>query len=176
MITVRRIKFGESRLYREIRLASLKESPAAFASTYEAASERGDSSWREQSDGSAHGADRATFLALADQKPVGIAALYRDDLKRENGEVIQVWIEPAYRGGEVAKELLQAVFSWAQENEFRALSAWVNVENERAIRYYQRNGFQRTNEIRPLKVGSCAMTCLLMKQISPAYRSNGERS
>ena len=78
MITIRRLNAGEGMLYREARLASLKESPEACSSNYAAAISRSEQSWHEQADSSATGTDRATFIAMGDT-PVGLAALYRDE-------------------------------------------------------------------------------------------------
>jgi hypothetical protein len=50
MITIRRIRPGEGRLFREMRLKSLEESPSAFSTTFQYAVERTLESWREQAD------------------------------------------------------------------------------------------------------------------------------
>ena len=64
MITVRRIKVGESDLYKQIRLTSLQDAPYAFSSTHKSALQRSANSWREQVDNTAQGSDRATFLVF----------------------------------------------------------------------------------------------------------------
>lgn len=51
----RRLKMGEGVLYKEVRLASLKDSPEAFSSSYGDALGRSEESWREQADASAVG-------------------------------------------------------------------------------------------------------------------------
>jgi len=68
---------GEGELYKLMRLASLRESPFAFGSTYESAQLRTPESWAEQADSTAQGSDRSTFIALCGDVPIGIAALYR---------------------------------------------------------------------------------------------------
>jgi hypothetical protein len=75
MISVRRIQIGEGDLFKRIRLASLRESPSAFASTYESALNRSSESWSEQADSTAQGSDRSTFIAFSGDSPIGIAAL-----------------------------------------------------------------------------------------------------
>lgn len=55
MIRVRRIQKGEGDLFKHMRLTSVRESPSAFAITYEAALTRSAESWREQADSTAEG-------------------------------------------------------------------------------------------------------------------------
>jgi len=141
MYRIRRLNIGEAELYKSVRLASLLDSPEAFSSRYEDALVRSDASWREQTDSSAHGPDRATFVVLTDGKPAGLAALYRDDHEAGVGELIQMWISPEFRGGSAAKALLDKLFAWAAENEFDRVKAEVEVGNLRALRFYQRYGF-----------------------------------
>jgi hypothetical protein len=73
MISVKRIQIGEGELFKRMRLTALRESPFAFASTYEAAPRRSPESWREQADSTAQGSERSTFIALSDASPIGVA-------------------------------------------------------------------------------------------------------
>ena len=141
MITVRRIRIGEGGLFRQMRLTALRESPSAFASTYESALSRSQKSWCEQADGTAQGPDRATFIAFSDDLPIGIAALYRDKARMDAGEVLQVWVAPEYRSTGVALNIMDAVFQWAGENGFRTVIATVKKGNGRAFKFYRKYGF-----------------------------------
>ena len=76
----------------EMRLKSLQESPSAFSTTYQSAIERTAESWREQADRSAKGTDRCTFFAFTGSSPVGIAAVYINASKKDEGEIVQVWV------------------------------------------------------------------------------------
>lgn len=140
MSIIRRLNQGEAALYREVRLASLRESPGAFASRYEDAIARSDRSWRDQADASAAGRDRATFIIL-DGEPVGLAALYRDPHAREEGELIQMWVAPEKRGGPLAAELIGEIFRWAADNGYSRVRAEVMRDNPRALRFYRKCGF-----------------------------------
>jgi ribosomal protein S18 acetylase RimI-like enzyme len=165
MISVRRIKIGEGSLYKRMRLASLSDSPHAFATTLESANSRGLDSWNEQADSAAVGVDRVTFFAFFNDDPVGIAAFYRDDQNKDWGEVLQFWVDPAQRGGAVAGILIEEIFSWARKQAFKHLCAWVTKENERAIRFYRKYGFELTNEIKPLCPNSNLVSCLMIKEM-----------
>lgn len=146
MVSVRRIRVGEGELFRQVRLTALRESPAAFSSTFEQASKRTPESWSEQADLSAVGPDRATFLIFSENAPIGIAALYRDMAQVGTGELIQVWVSPEYRGTGAAGTLMEAVFVWARENGFRRILAGVNPGNARALMFYQRLGFSMVGD------------------------------
>lgn len=138
--TVRRLNLGEADLYRSVRLESLKEAPEAFSSTYESALSRTEESWQAQADASASGRDRATFIVLADQ-PIGLGALYRDHDRPDEGELIQVWVSPEARGGQVATDLMSAIFDWAAANGFQTIRAEIFRNNSRALRFYEKYGF-----------------------------------
>ena len=139
--TVRRIRMGERELYKLMRLASLRESPFAFGSTYESAVQRSPESWAEQADSTAQGSDRSTFIALCGDVPIGIAALYRTGEGSDVGELVQVWVAPEQRSQGVAIDLMDAVFEWAGANGFRTVVAGVTKENARALRFYRKHGF-----------------------------------
>jgi GNAT superfamily N-acetyltransferase len=146
MRAIRRIQIGETDLFKQMRLASLRDAPYAFSSTYESALRRSAKSWCEQADSTAQGSDRATFIAFSDDAPIGIAALYRLSEKPDVGEVLQVWVAPEYRGIGVARNLMDVVFGWAGDNIFRAIVARITNGNTRALRFYRKYGFAHTNE------------------------------
>ena len=153
MLTVRRIGLDEGTRYRDIRLTSLADSPDAFSTTLESANARSLQSWSDQADAAAAGQDRAIFMALYDDQPVGIAALYRDTEDQGLGDVVQVWVASAHRGGRVAGALLDSLVSWARDSGFERLSAWVNDENRRAARFFGKHGFEMTSETEPFRPG-----------------------
>jgi ribosomal protein S18 acetylase RimI-like enzyme len=125
---------------------ALKEAPYAFGSTYDSALKRSDESWREQVESSALGSDRATFVVFSDNVPIGIAALYRDKENGDTGELLQVWVHPEFRGTSVIWDLMDEIFQWAAENNFREVLAGVTKENTRAIKFYSKYGFTAMDE------------------------------
>ena len=165
MLTVRRIGLDEGTLYREIRLDSLADSPGAFSTTLESASGRSLDSWREQADDVAAGPDRAIFIALCDDQPVGIASLYRDTEDQGLGEVVQVWVALAHRGGRVAGALLDSIVSWARDSGFERLSAWVNDENRRAARFFGKHGFEKAGATAPFRPRSEDVARLMTRTV-----------
>lgn len=141
MITIRRIGTGEADLYKQIRLSALRDAPYAFTSTYDLALQRSPESWREQADRSAQGSDRGTFIAFSNHTPIGMAALYRLEGQADIGELLQVWVSPESRGTNVIWDLMNFVFKWAKENNFRRIIAGVTKGNARALKFYSKYGF-----------------------------------
>ena len=146
MITVRRIQVGEIELYRQIRLASLQDAPYAFETSYDTAVQRSAEIWRERAEGGVKGTDGATFFAFSQELPIGIAALFRIKGQTDVGELMQVWVSPDYRGTNVAGDLMNAIFKWAEENNFRRIIAGVTNANARALKFYTRYGFSIMDE------------------------------
>jgi ribosomal protein S18 acetylase RimI-like enzyme len=157
MTITRRINLGEWEPYRSIRLESLRESPDAFTSRYSDALARSEQSWAEQVDSSAEGPDRATFIAIRDS-PVGLAALYRDEMDSDLGELIQMWVAPEARGGSVGNDLLAELFRWAGCNRFSRVKAEVMSSNPRALRFYEKSGFTVSAEVSILTAPSVVLT------------------
>jgi ribosomal protein S18 acetylase RimI-like enzyme len=169
MISVRRIRIGEGELFKQMRLTSLRESPSAFASTYESALRRSPESWSEQTDSTAQGSDRSTFIAFSGDSPIGIAALYRTGEETKVGELLQVWVSPEYRSQGVAVDLMDAVFQWAGENGFRTVIVTVAKGNTRALRFYRKYGFKPSNIA---SLDGSDDPVVLMKEVEHAHASD----
>lgn len=88
------------------------------------------------------GPDRATFVVIT-ERPVGLAAIYRDAGDTSAGELIQMWIAPEHRGGPLASELLEALLDWAARQGFGTIRAEVTPGNSCALRFYQKCGFSQ---------------------------------
>jgi GNAT superfamily N-acetyltransferase len=145
-MTIRRIQMGEMELYKQIRLASLKDAPYAFETTYESAVQRSDEAWRERAESGARGNDGATFLVFSEDRQIGMAGIFRSQGQIDMAELMQVWVDPGYRGSMVAWDLMDAIFGWAKENDFRRIIAGVTKVNPRALTFYTRYGFSRMAE------------------------------
>jgi len=147
MNEIRRIRPGEGRLYRSLRIAALKDAPEAFQTTYEEALAKGDGLWAAQADGAATGQDRASFLAFADGEAVGLASVYcrhdalaATDIDAE-AELLQVWLAPGFRGTGLSHELVAVCIRWSAEAGIRRLVAEVKEGNDHARRFYLGLGF-----------------------------------
>lgn len=159
---IRRLKPGEFDLYRRLRLESLRESPEAFLTSLESARARDEAGWTAQADGAASGPDRAIFILLADG-PAGLAALYRDSVLPAEGELVQVWVAPSFRGRGAAAALMDAVFEWAASNNFMTVRAEIARSNPRALNFYKKYGFTPP----PSRADSEAEPWLLIRHCRP---------
>ena len=143
MVSIRRIRKGEGQVFRAVRLAALADSPDAFGSSYESALARTPESWVGQSDSTASGGQRSTFLAFDEGQTVGITALYRDPDEALRGELLQVWVAPGYRGTGLAGRLMDAALDWARAVGILRAVAGVAETNHRVIAFYEKHGFVR---------------------------------
>lgn len=119
--------------FREVRLASLAESPAAFGSRYadwvDAPVERWQSRLAQVS---------FNLVAREGTHVVGVASgQVVDD---EWVELISMWVAPAMRGTGAAGQLIDRVVEWAAESS-RSTFLMVHSDNTRARTAYERTGF-----------------------------------
>jgi ribosomal protein S18 acetylase RimI-like enzyme len=140
-IKVRLLDEADWREYRRIRLESLQQSPAAFASTYDDEAALPDSAWQERMR-TAH-----RLLATRDQQPVGVVSLGVEEADG-TGEVAELWVAPEARSSGVAWRLVEAATERATALGLRTVSYWVSTENARALGFATNFGFRLTSERR----------------------------
>jgi ribosomal protein S18 acetylase RimI-like enzyme len=142
-VTVRALGGEEWQAYRQVRLAALKESPEAFASTYDAEVEYDEELWRLRL------ARSERLLASDGEEPVGIASLGQAE---EDGvaELFGMWVTPVRRGSGVAWRLTEAAAQHARAAGRRALKLWVSTDNGRAVAFFSSFGFRPTDQRRPM--------------------------
>lgn len=145
-LTVRRAGPQDWRTYRDLRRASLLDSPRAFWTTYAQAATLTEADWRER-------LEWPLWIAYADTSPdpaqppapVGLAALWRSP-QAPDGEIIlvQMWVATWVRGRGAADALLRTVIDFAREQGWTRLVLEVAEENARARAAYRRLGFIET--------------------------------
>jgi RimJ/RimL family protein N-acetyltransferase len=132
-------------LFREVRLAALRDAPYAFASTLEHERTVDEEHWRERL------ANRAQFAAVLDGEIVGTAAGIDSDKKI--AALISMWVAPRARGKGAGQLLVDAVLDWARKAGYGSVSLWVADGNKAAERLYLRCGFTRTGVVQPIHPG-----------------------
>lgn len=137
-------RLGEEdwRIWREVRLAALADTPASFAATLEEEQAIQADGWR------AMVRDAATFVATARGTAVGAAAGLHRASAQERG-LGAMWVAPQWRGRGVAALLAAAVTSWARSEGALAVGLWVPGDDARARRFYEHQGFRATGLCRP---------------------------
>lgn len=156
MIRVRRIESDEAEVYRAVRLAALEESPAAFATTLDAATGFESDVWEERVRTASVGIHSVIFLAFDDQEsPIGMVAVLEGDPERTTAELVSMWVAPSGRRQGVGASLVERAVSWAAESGFGRVELWVTEGNHAAEALYRKLGFVVTGDVKPLPSDPC---------------------
>jgi GNAT superfamily N-acetyltransferase len=124
------------KLWRELRLAALADTPSAFGSVHADWVDAPEERWRE----------RLTLpgcyqvIASLDGTPIGMAGGLPAD-EPDVAELVSMWISPAGRGKGVGDALMAAIEDWARGTGALTLELAVADGNEPARNLYLRNGF-----------------------------------
>ena len=135
-ISIRQLTPGDAALFRSIRLAGLREAPAAFGSTFEVEFTKPLAWFFDRLRGS------VVFGAFCGSRIVGTAGLVirSEEKEAHKGLLWGMYVRPGARGTGIAQRLVEAVIAYARPRvELVQLS--VVVGNERARRLYARLGF-----------------------------------
>ncbi|MBB5368244.1 MULTISPECIES: GNAT family N-acetyltransferase [unclassified Janthinobacterium] len=144
-ITVRATTPTDWRALKAIRLAALLDAPTAFGVSHASAAAQTDEEWHERASSSEQ---RAFFLAWDGQQAVGIAAQVVSSVGE--CQLIAMWVDPGYRGMDVAAQLVDAVKQRAVASGHRRLVLDVAPDNARAAAFYLKQGFVFLPEWEPL--------------------------
>jgi GNAT superfamily N-acetyltransferase len=113
--------------------------------------------WAEDIEKSQEGNGRI-WLAHQDPFDVGIVALgpaKDDDLdKKSVGELYVIYVMPDFWGSGAGKYLFDHAVEQAKQAKFKELVAWVYEPNDRARRFYERQGMKLTKARRPIYDGA----------------------
>ena len=145
-LTVRRVTPADAARMRALRLEMLADSPLAFLETVAQAAARSHEGYRQRIAQSSTGSQVAQFIADVDGRLIGHAGgtvLPEDPAVTV---VFAVYLTPAYRGGKVLTELIEAVAQWSRDSARNDLMLEVVVGNDRAVRAYEKLGFADTGE------------------------------
>ena len=129
-------------IYRDLRLASLRDAPRAFGSRLEVERERTEAEWRGRLD------NRIQFVAVDGAEPVGTVGC-----RPEPGgelELVSMWVAPHVRNTGVADRLVEAVIAEARASADTTVVLWVSEGNATAARLYARHGFEPTGRSQPI--------------------------
>jgi len=147
---VRKLTPDEWKIFRELRLAGLQSDPASFATSYEGSLQMSDDEWRD------FFGSRDYFAAFDQDKPVGMAAIRRDDGESfaHRAVVLNVYVSPNMRGRGVGERLLSKLADYAQAQGVLQLELGVNAESMGVIKLYERNGYTKIGTMpRGFRVG-----------------------
>lgn len=147
MTAIREIVPNDWEAFRDIRLASLADAPAAFGSTLVDARARTDGEWQSMVRARTTSQDSAIWLAeSAAGNAVGVIAADRPrstecTVDRNSTELVSMWVAPTARGSGLAARLVDMAVTWAGRSGSASVSLWVMRGNTRARRLYESTGF-----------------------------------
>ncbi|MEV8507254.1 GNAT family N-acetyltransferase [Actinoplanes sp. NPDC051475] len=152
-LTVHRVTPEDAARMRALRLEMLADSPLAFLETLAQAAARPHADYRRRIVQASAGGQLAQFVADPGGGPGGpgrggrlIGHAGGTVLPEESAAtvVFAVYITPAHRGRGVLASLMDAVAEWSLSLSRRELMLEVVVGNDRAVRAYERLGFEDT--------------------------------
>lgn len=152
MLNVRMFHSQEWPLYRDLRLASLRDAPGAFGSTLAREEPIPDDEWRTRLTHGVASALERPLVAEYDGRPVGLCWARLDPGDMNTANLYQVWVHPDARGRGVGEGLLAEAMRWAREAGARTMALTVSAEP--AARMYRRAGFVDVGVPHPLREGS----------------------
>ncbi|WP_411722017.1 GNAT family N-acetyltransferase [Mycetocola sp.] len=135
---------------RDLRLEMLRDTPIAFMETVEAAEANSEDVWRMRAD-RGNTLDSVQLVAVdASGRWVGTMSGFVDRLDVGGPLLVGVFVSPAARGRDagVADALLDAVEHWAR-GQGNSLTLHVHEDNDRAIAFYRRRGYDLTGRTIP---------------------------
>jgi RimJ/RimL family protein N-acetyltransferase len=142
---IRRLGPQDWTTLRDVRLASLADSPAAFGSTYAREAAFDEATWRDRA------AANGWYIATSGETIDGIVAGYHDpDSPATQRHLVAMWVAPPARGTGIAADLVEAVVDWARADGATEVTLGVADGNERARALYLKCGFISTGERFPL--------------------------
>lgn len=144
MITIRQVRVDDWRLVKQIRLQALSEAPHAFVETLEDATSMSDEEWLDRTRMNAEGESSTCWLALVDDRLVGIAAGLRDLKAESPPALVSMWVAPDVRGQGLGRLLVEAVACWVRHSGASEMLAEITPENMKAAEFYFRLGFRHT--------------------------------
>lgn len=148
MVMIRAVCVEDVGVLKAVRLEALRESPAAFGSTYAAESQLAENEWVKRATPDAGGRS-ITFLAYDGETACGIVRGWLDERVEATAWVQSMWVAPDQRWLGVGRELIEAVAAWARMRDVRTLKLMVTSRNESAFRFYERLGFATTGRVQP---------------------------
>ena len=148
-MNIRRIGPEDWEIFRDVRLAALREAPYAFGSTFQGEVGGSEESWRHRL------TDRARLVAEVDGQVVGTVSAGAGEFAGTT-VLTALWVDPSFRGQGFGSALVDAVVAWAGSQGCSKILLWVTDVNKTAERLYERHGFTRTGRMAKVRPGQPA--------------------
>lgn len=165
--SVRPFASHEWRIYRDLRLRALADSPDAFGSTLAREAGGADEKWAARlARGVASGTD-CPLVAEVNGCAVGLTWARVDAPGDTEAHLFQMRVAPGCRGRGAGRLLLRAAIDWALSANVRALHLAVTWGDTPAMRLYRRAGFEPVGDPAPLRPGSPLLARSMRLELPP---------
>jgi ribosomal protein S18 acetylase RimI-like enzyme len=141
LLTIRKITADDWKLYKQIRLKALTESPDSFGSTFDKEAAFSDEQWKARLSKTAEVPQKITLVAFSVTKPLGLASGIILQSEDQIAQVNQIWVASDFRLMGVGQELLRGIVYWASTLNQKSLVLSVTADNAEAISLYEKFGF-----------------------------------
>jgi GNAT superfamily N-acetyltransferase len=146
MLEVKPLREEEWALLKSVRLQALAESPEAFSTTLLRAQSWSDEEWQERARRFAVGTREVAYLAYMDGRPCGMVTCYlSEETSLPASSLAALWVHPEVRQKGVGAALVDAALQWSKRYGVTTVEARVTEQNSKAIAFYERLGFERTD-------------------------------
>jgi GNAT superfamily N-acetyltransferase len=164
-LTVRRLAGEQAALYRELRIAALREAPYAFGTTLSEALAEDEETLGALVQQLARSDQRAGFVLYTEGQPAGLVGAFFEEGREHRGFIRALWVAPAVRhlrGGEL---LVSAATRWLIDHGSTLVYAWVTDANVNAMQFYLRLGFTPSGDRQSLPSNPNEWETLLFKAV-----------
>lgn len=161
-----RIRPDQWPLLRELRLASLADSPDAFGQRLEDAARQSDEEWQAAARASSGGDGRCWFIEWEGERPIGLVQGRRRP--PEDCLLFSMWVAPAARRRGHGRALVDAIAAWGVGWGARRIVLWVIAGNDAAMEFYRRLGFSLIDAGPDADAGAAHGAVAMERAISPA--------
>lgn len=152
--TIRTLAAHEWKIYKDLRLRALADSPEAFGTTLDEAQVRPDAYWMKRMAPDPESSWDLPLVAEVDGEPIGLTWGRIEVPHPQVANVYSVWVDPRYRQKGVGMMLMEAVIEWARSMSVRYVDLGVLYADSPAMRLYRRAGFEPVGDPMPLRHAS----------------------
>lgn len=146
-MTIKELQPNEWKLYKQIRLEALKESPDSFGQVYDDVVNEPDAYWQEKTNALAE--KKTIFMALDNERAVGMIYAFL----RDNGDagLGGMYVSPESRRQGLARALIDHALAWVKERCITRVTFYNRKGNLPAQQLYESYGFTLTGKEMPIE-------------------------
>ena len=141
MPIVRRLYVDDWALYRDTRLAALRDAPDAFGSTFAREAAFADDEWRDRLAAAAVSGRDLPLVAEEGGSAVGLAWVRVGVDESDVANLYQVWVHPTMRRHGIGQMLIEHAAIWAASVGACRLALTVALGPDSALEFYRSVGF-----------------------------------